>query len=226
MNQLNRTKEAIIWLLLLLPFAYAAFIWNKLPDQVPTHFNIEGKPDDYSGKAAALLLLPAMNVLIYFILRYIPQIDPRKKNYAVFGSSYQHIRMLIHLFFVGIHIFITQTTSQGEPLHLNLFLAGILLFFAVLGNYLRTVRSNFFVGIRTPWTLSNDIVWRKTHELGGKIWFYAGIILGITVFFLPQEAAAIVMAAGIIIMTLVPVIYSYFEYRKLSKENAIKTGEE
>jgi uncharacterized membrane protein len=216
MKQVNRKKEAIIWLILLLPFIYSIIVWNKLPDRVPTHFDIKGEPNDYSGKAFALLLLPVTNIVIYFILFFIPRIDPRKKNYEAFGSSYQNIRILIHLFFVGMFIFITQTTSGGHPLKLNAFLSGMLLFFALLGNYMRTVRSNFFVGIRTPWTLSNDMVWRKTHELGGKIWFYSGIILAIVVFFLPQMAAAIVMFCGVFLMVIIPVIYSYLEYRKIN----------
>ena len=112
MKQINLKKEALIWMILLVPFVYALIIWNKIPDQVPTHFNIKGEPDDYSGKAVALLLLPIMNVFIYFVLRFIPRIDPRKKNYETFGSSYQNIRLLIHVFFIGVFIFITETTSS------------------------------------------------------------------------------------------------------------------
>ena len=222
MKQVNWKKEAIIWLLLLIPFIYAAIVWNKVPEKVPTHFDINGRPDDYSKKAFALLLMPVMNIIIYFILLFVPRIDPRKKNYAFFGSSYQNIRLLIHLFFVGIFIFITQTTSGGKPLQMSGFFSIILLFFALLGNYMRTVRSNFFVGIRTPWTLSNDVVWRKTHELGGKIWFYTGIILAIVVFFLAQTAATIVMFSGIFLMVIIPVVYSYLEYRKINGSSEMK----
>jgi len=68
MKQVNMRKEAIIWLILLLPFIYSLIVWNKIPEQVPTHFNVKGEPDDYSGKAFALLMLPFMNVIIYFIL--------------------------------------------------------------------------------------------------------------------------------------------------------------
>src|SRR4051812_3839705 len=225
MKQVNKIKEALIWLILLVPFIYAFAIWNKVPEKVPTHFDINGKPDDYSGKAFALLLLPLMNVAIYFLLFFVPHIDPRKKNYSAFGSSYQNIRLLIHLFFVGVFIFITQTTMNGQPLKLNVFLAGILLFLALLGNYLRTVRSNFFVGIRTPWTLSNDVVWRKTHELGGRIWFYSGIVLAIAVFFLPQSAATLVMFIGVFIMVMIPVVYSYLEYRKLTTGTGVHNNQ-
>lgn len=216
MKQINRKKEFIIWLLLLLPFIYAMVIWNKTPDQVPTHFNLKGEPDDYSGKAFALLLMPLLNSVIYFVLFFVPRIDPRKKNYESFGSSYQNIRLLIHVFMLGIFLFITQTTSGGQPLQLNLFMSGMLLFFALLGNYMRTVRSNFFVGIRTPWTLSNETVWRKTHELAGKIWFYSGIVLAIVVFFLPDIAAGIVMGTGVFLMAIIPVVYSYLEFNRLS----------
>ena len=99
---------------------------------------------------------------------------------------------------------------------LNAFLSLMLIFFALLGNYMRTVRSNFFVGIRTPWTLSNDVVWRKTHELGGKIWFYTGIVLAVIVFFLPQIAAVVVMFCGLFFMVMIPVVYSYIEYKKIN----------
>ncbi len=121
MKQVNRTKEALIWLILLVPFIYAFAIWNKVPQQVPTHFDLNGMPDDYSGKVSALLVLPLINVAIYLLLFFIPRIDPRKKNYAAFGSSYQNIRLIIHLFFVGVFIFITQTTMKGQPLKLNVF---------------------------------------------------------------------------------------------------------
>ncbi|HYV95065.1 MAG TPA: SdpI family protein [Chitinophagales bacterium] len=217
MKNINWKKEIVIWTLLLVPFIYSMIVWNKISDQVPTHFNIKGEPDDYSSKPFALLLLPAMNIFIYFVLFFIPRIDPRKKNYESFGSSYQNIRLVIHLFFVGIFIYITQTTSGGQALHLNAFISGMLLFFALLGNYMRTMRSNWFVGIRTPWTLSNDIVWRKTHELGGRIWFYSGLVLAVVVFFLPEVVASITMGIGIFVMVIIPVVYSYFEYRKITQ---------
>jgi uncharacterized membrane protein len=224
MKQINLKKEAVIWLILLLPFIYSFIVWNKIPDRVPTHFDFKGEPDDYSSKAFALLLLPVMNVVVYFILFFVPRIDPRKKNYAAFGTSYQNIRLLIHLFFVGMFIFITQTTSGGQPLKLSAFLSGLLLFFALLGNYMRTVRSNFFVGIRTPWTLSNDVVWRKTHELGGRIWFYSGIVLAIVVYFLPEMAAMIVTGCGMFVIVIIPVVYSYIEYQKLTSDSEIRSN--
>jgi len=217
MKNINWKKEFVIWLALLAPFIYAFIMWGKIPDRVPTHWNVKGEVDDYSGKTFALLLLPGMNVLMYFILFFIPRIDPRYQHYRLFGPSYQNIRLIIHIFFVGIFAFTIHAALTNNASGFNFFMAGMGLFFALLGNYMRTVRSNWFVGIRTPWTLSNEEVWRQTHLLGGRIWFYGGLVIAVTCLFLPQVAAGIVLAAGIGVMALVPVVYSYFKYRELVK---------
>lgn len=217
MKNINLKKEAIIWLFLLAPFIYVMYIWNTMPEQIPTHWNAKGEVDDYSSKAFGLLMLPVMNVLIYFILFFIPRIDPRYQHYKLFGSSYQNIRLIIHVFFVGVFVFVMHATLTGDSNGFNFFMAGMALFFAFLGNYLRTVRSNWFVGIRTPWTMSNEEVWRKTHMLGGRMMFYGGIILAVACLFLNQVASAITLGVGIAIVTLVPVVYSYFEYRKITR---------
>jgi uncharacterized membrane protein len=217
MNKLNLKKEAIIWLALAAPFIYSAYMWNQLPDIVPSHWNIKGEIDDYSSKSFALLIFPCMNLLLYFILFFIPRIDPRKKNYDLFNSSYQNIRLIVHLFFVGVHVFIMHATITHEMGGLNFFIASIGLFFALLGNYMRTMRSNFFVGIRTPWTLSNEEVWKQTHALGGRIWFYGGLLIAVVCLFLPDVAAAFVMIAGIIILAFIPIVYSYIKYKEITK---------
>ena len=218
MKNVNRKKEIVIWILLLAPFIYAFFIWNKVPERLPTHFNIHGEADDYSSKALALLVLPATNILVYFIMLLIPRIDPRRKNYEQFSVSYQNIRLVVHLFFVAIFIYVSSAILYNRTLYMNAFLAGVMLFLALLGNYMRTVRSNWFFGIRTPWTLSNDVVWRKTNELGGRIMFYSGLLLAVSVLFLPEIAGAVVVGVGVFIMIIIPVVYSYFEYKKVMKQ--------
>ncbi|MFI5136121.1 MAG: SdpI family protein [Chitinophagales bacterium] len=217
MKNINWKKESLIWIALLTPFIYSFIIWNKIPDQVPTHWNVKGEVDDYSGKTFAMFLLPGMNVLMYFILFFIPRIDPRYQHYKMFGPSYQNIRLIIHIFFVGIFAFTIHAALTNNASGFNFFMAGMGLFFALMGNYMRTVRSNWFVGFRTPWTLSNEEVWKKTHMLGGRIWFYGGLILAVTCLFLSQVAAGIVLACGVGVMAFVPIVYSYFKYRELVK---------
>lgn len=220
MKNLNWKKEAAIWIVLLVPFLYALFVWNTLPEQIPTHWNVKGEVDDYSSKAFGLLMLPVMNVLIYLILFFIPRIDPRYQHYKMFGSSYQNIRLIVHMFFVGVFAFVMHATLTNDAGGFNYFMAGLALFFALLGNYLRTVRSNWFVGIRTPWTMSNEEVWRKTHALGGRIMFYGGLIIAVACLFLDQVTSAITLGIGITVITLVPVVYSFFVYRKITQHSA------
>src|ERR1044071_545067 len=121
MKNINWKKEAVIWLALIAPFIYAFIMWNKIPEQVPTHWNVKREADDYSGKTFALFLLPGMNVLIYFILLFIPRIDPRYQHYKLFGPSYQNIRMIIHIFFVGIFAFTIHAALTNNASGFNFF---------------------------------------------------------------------------------------------------------
>lgn len=220
MTNINWKKEVVIWLSLLAPFIYAFFMWNKIPEQVPTNLDVQGQPEDYREKGIAILVLPAANVVVYFILFFIPRIDPRYHHYKLFGPSYQNIRLLIHVMFAGIFAFLINAILRDDPRGFNFFMAGMALFFALLGNYLRTVRSNWFVGIRTPWTLSNEEVWKRTHALGGKIFFYGGLILAVVCLFVSEIAAGLVLGAGIGLMALIPIVYSYFQYRKITKSSS------
>jgi hypothetical protein len=215
MKNINKIKETIIWLLVIAPFIYALIVWKQAPSQMATHFDAQGHPNDYSNKAFALLIIPFVNLALYFILFFIPLIDPRYHNYRLFGSSYQNIRLLIHVLMVGFYVYAVQVALLNGNVNNKFILAGILIFLALMGNYLRTVRSNFFVGIRTPWTLSNDEVWKKTHEFGGKIWFYGGLTEAIIILFLPSAAAVIVMASTAALMGIIPVVYSYVLYRRI-----------
>jgi len=214
MKNINRKKEIFIWLLLLLPFIYGAFTWSQLPERIPTHFGMNGQPDDYSGKPFGVFVLPVMNVFVYLLLFFVPRIDPRRKNYELFGASYQNIRMLIHFFMLAFFVFIMRTIISGNEFHTNGMFVIMMIFFALLGNYFRTVRSNFFVGIRTPWTLSSEDVWKRTHELGGKIWFYAGLAGAVITLFLNSKAATIFCFSLLTAMVMIPVFYSYVIFKK------------
>jgi len=220
MNKITSSKhEWIFWILLIIPFLYSAITWNQLPDQVPTHFNIHGEPDQYSSRVFGALALPVFGIILYFILRYIPLIDPRKKNYEYFGKSYFYIRLSITGFMLLIYFFSMQA-SLGHPdlFHPRIMFTAVFILFALLGNYMRNIRPNFFVGIRTPWTLDNAEVWKKTHELGGKFFFYGGLIGAACSLMMSDQNAVILFFVIMVIITMVPVVYSYFEFQKIKKE--------
>lgn len=212
--------ELLIILLLVIPFVYLAFTWHEYPDRVPIHFNHEGKPDNYGPKGFGLLLLPVINIFMYLLLKYLPQIDPRKENYRLFEGRYKSIRLLIHLFMVFIFFLLSVSIRQGfsTPVFPKLVVGGVAVLIMILGNYFSAVRPNFFVGIRTPWTLSNDEVWKRTHRFAGKLWIGASLVLlGIVLLAEKMNPAIIFIYAGILVV--IPMVYSYLLYQKLPRQN-------
>jgi uncharacterized membrane protein len=213
-------SEWLFWLILLLPFIYIPFIWNKLPDSIPTHWSIHGEVDNYSSKTWGTLFLPLLSIGMYVLLLVLPKFDPRKKNYRYFGNSYRNIRLLLTIFMTTI-FFITMQWAMGtmtmNPKTIFILIFGLI---AVLGNFMRTIRSNFFVGIRTPWTLDNPEVWRKTHEMGGKLWFYASLIGIGAVLFIGEKQISWFAIPYLTVITIYPVLYSYLLFRKI---NSAKT---
>ena len=218
----RKKNEWLFWLTLLLPFLYIPFIWNKLPESVPTHWNFHGDPDQYASKGFGTLLLPVLNVVIYILMLLFPKIDPRKNNYNYFGNSYRNIRLALTLF-MTIFFFITMQWSLGNS-SVNSKTIFIFMFclFAVLGNFMRTIRSNFFIGIRTPWTLDNPEVWKKTHEQSGKLWFYTSLAAMVISFLLSKEFMIWLLIPYFCIIVIFPLIYSYVLFRKITNINSSK----
>lgn len=220
MEKITRSKhEWVFWVLLIVPFIYSAVIWNDLPEKIATHFNMQGEPDSYSSKAFGAFIMPCFAVVLYFILRYIPLIDPRKKNYDYFIKSYTGIRLAIASFFL-IFYFVTIHASAGgsHPFSTKIIFSAVFVLFALIGNFMRNLRPNFFVGIRTPWTLDHAEVWRKTHELGGKFWFYGGLAGAVLCLLLPEHVSMFLFVFIMVMITFVPVVYSYVIFRKIKKD--------
>ena len=210
--------EALLLLLVALPFIYLAFTWNSYPDQVPIHFNHQGTPDRYAGKAVGLLLLPATNVFVYLLLKFLPRIDPRYKNYALFEGRYTAIRLAIQAFMVFIFFLITSAARTGAILSPKLLFIALAIFFMILGNYLSAVRPNYFVGVRTPWTLDNEEVWKKTHRFTGRLWVLSSLVLLIVTLFLENPHPALLIAV-VVLISFLPIVYSYLVYRKIGPKN-------
>lgn len=214
MKQSVFKKEWPLWIMLIVPFVYAVYVWNDLPDKIPIHWNSQGEIDDYGSKVFGALFAPGLNIALYFLLLLIPKIDPRKKNYDLFAGPYRIIRLSIILFLTVVY-FITIRIALGDHINVGKVIPfGVCLLFAILGNYMTTIRPNWFVGIRTPWTLENETVWKKTHSLGGKLWFYAGI-LGMFVALISNEYFMYLFIPLMVIIIIIPIAYSYFLFRKL-----------
>ena len=199
--------------IVLLPFLYLAYVWNQLPAQVPLHYNIKGEVNRYGDKAE-LILIPIMtSLLIYVIFLAVPHIDP-KKQIQKMGKKYDTLKWVITTFMSVLALFIIYTAKNQSFANPNyiLLLCGVL--FILLGNYFKTIKANYFIGIRTPWTLENESVWKETHKLGGKIWFAGGLLVILSSLIFDERTNFIIFMTIIAVMVLVPVVYSYLLFKK------------
>ncbi len=210
-------NEISLWVIMLLPFAYLMYIWNTLPARVPMHWNIKGEIDRYGSKMELFFLILLMPVFIYLILWFAPKIDPKKKIDQM-GIKYDRIRLLMLIFISVINFYViysVQHRSIGNP-NFILLLVGML--YAVLGNYFKTIKSNYFVGIRTPWTLENEQVWKETHRLGGILWFVGGLSIVVASLVLDSRVNFIYFMTVTVIIALIPIVFSYLRYKNLQNE--------
>lgn len=204
----EKSKEWIFITIAACPLLVLAFIWNRLPDQVPMHYNINGEIDDWGSKYEMLAVLGGMNLFMYFLFRFLPKIDPKK--FLESQKSYGVVRMITSLFIAAISFFIIGSTitqsvsfiSTGLPIVMCLLLIG-------LGNYFPVMKPNYFIGIRTPYTLENEEVWKKTHKVFGRIWFWGGLIMLPVSFFIPEPYNMFSIIGFILVTTVLAFILSY-----------------
>ncbi len=203
-------RELLLLLLAILPVAYLLINWKLLPDQMPIHFELNGQPNDYGSKSI-FIYLPLGTYLLMLVL---PFIDPRKSNYEVFSDTYLKLRIILGLFIGVLDSIIIYNQLHGIE-KLGLFVPiSVFLLFTLLGNYLGTVRPNYFVGIKVPWTLNSDEVWIKTHKFAGKLWFWGGIS-GVASLLVIKDPFFVLIPI-ILILVVVPIVYSYIIYQKIA----------
>ncbi|MFM1651669.1 SdpI family protein [Brevibacillus sp. B_LB10_24] len=201
----------------LLLIAITILIWvialPNLPAKLPIHWNFSGEVDRYSGKAEAMLLMVGIMVLIYGLFVAVPRIDPKRDNYKYFSKSYGIIINSVLTLLAVVNILIVLA-GLGYDIPIVSFVNYILgAIFIVLGNFMQQVRMNYFIGIRTPWTLSSETVWKKTHRVAGKVFFVSGVLL-ILAAFLPAGWKPAVTLTIVIICGGLPLAYSYWLYKK------------
>ncbi len=201
--------------IILISFIIGAFVYPNAPDMVPTHWNAQGEIDGYMDKFWGLFLLPIISVGLFALFVYLPKFEPRKMNLESFREYYQGI-LLVTIGFL-FYIFILSILSAfGYRFNMvQMMSPAFAAIFYYMGTVLVKTKSNFFVGIRTPWTISDDLVWEKTHKLGGKLFKAAGIIAFFGVFF--KEIAFLLIMAPILIVSAYAIVYSYVEYKKIHK---------
>lgn len=209
-------KEIPLLTIMALPFFYLAYIWNTLPEKVPMHWNIRGEIDRWGSKTELILILFLLPVLIYVIFLLVPLIDPKKKIEKM-GNKYYQLKFLMVLFMSLLAVLILYNV-QSESLS-NIKMVYVLIGFLIvaLGNYFQTLQPNYFIGIRTPWTLENEVVWKETHRLAGRLWFFGGFVAILSVLLLPTKASFVAFISIVMVLALIPFVFSYLKFRSLSK---------
>jgi len=195
-------------------FIIGGFLYNDLPKEVPTHWNFQGVVDDTGSKTWATWLIPGISLLMLILFPLLAKIDPKKKNYKNFKDSWEHMQTIMILFFAyiyGITMYITINPTSGNLIG-ELMMSGIGVLFIILGLLMRKIKQNYFVGIKTPWTLEDTKVWDKTHEFGGWAFAAAGLIFLVNAWLQVQFTITfIIVITGII---LAPIVYSYLISKK------------
>ncbi len=216
-------KELPLIVIVLLPFIYLAYLWNQLPEKIPMHWNIKGEIDRYGEKIELLLIPILLPLLVYIIFLVIPKIDPKNKLNKM-GNKLQTLKVLITTFMSVLALFIIYSAKNQSFPNSNWIVLLIGVLYIILGNYFKTIKANYFIGIRTPWTLENETVWKETHKLGGKLWFIGGIIIVLSSLILDKQPSFILLLIITGIISIIPIVYSYFIFKKEKKKGIEQLG--
>lgn len=212
MNLNNRWAMPIIVIIML---AISMILYPSLPDELPRQWGLNGEVNSTWSKLYAVLMLPTLAAGIWVLTYILPKVDPRREEYEKFSSSYLRLRQGIVVFMLGMHI-LTLTQYDNPQVMIKLILFGISLFLAYMGNEMGRFRQTWFVGIRTPWTMSDERVWKQTHRIGARYFVAVGVLNMLTAIILPIAIAGVIFLVTILAVSLGTTAYSYILWRKLN----------
>ena len=182
--------------------------YPKLPDQVPTHWDLSGDVNGWSSRLWGAWMLPLIMAVVWLIMRAIPHIDPRGANYAKFEGMYDWLVILVLAFMLLMHAVVIMSAT-GRPVSMHtILMPAVGIFIAMIGLMLPRVHPNWFVGIRTPWTLTSDLSWERTHKIGGVLFVALGLLMIVTTLLAPTTAIWVLVIAAVGI-TIFLFAYSY-----------------
>ncbi len=210
-----RKSEWIVLCIVIISFILALIFWPKTPNMMASHWDSEGNVNGQISKFWGLFLMPIISVFLFLVFVFLPKMDPQRKNIEKFRKYFDGFIILLFLFLLYLYI-ITLLWNLGKTFP---FIRAIVPAFAILmfyiGIVLKNAKMNWTIGIRTPWTLSSEKVWRKTHDIGGNLFMIFGVVclLGL---FVPRYAMWIVLAP-LLSIAIFLFIYSYILFKKQKK---------
>ena len=206
-----KTAAIISFALIAIATIAGLVLYARMPDPMPSHWNAAGEVDGYMSKFWGIFLMPIITTVLTAFFLVIPQIDPLKANIAKFGNVFSWFIVLFVAYMLYIYA-LTLSASLGIQFNMTVMLIPVVgLLFVGVGYMMGQAKRNFFIGIRTPWTLSSETVWDETHKLGSKLFMAAGVVTILTGFL--GETGIWIMMAAMMVAAFVPIIYSYILWR-------------
>lgn len=213
----KRSTLIIMAILALLPIAVTLYLYPSLPEQIPMQWGFDGKVSRYDDKHSIFGML-SLSPIFAVLFPIMPKIDPRKQNYEKFSSAYEASTVVLLLFLAVMDFIVLSESFYPNRISVSTVTrVGVGLMFVFLGNIMPKVKSNFYMGMRSPWALSDPDVWNKTHRLGGHLMFGCGIFICISPFIMPEKASFFVIIAATLIISLIPATASFIWYRQRHK---------
>lgn len=212
----SKITNIILLILILAAFVGGTWAYPQLPERVASHWNTAGEVNGSMGRFLGVFLLPFIMAFLWFLYGIIPRVDPLKKNIAGFRKAYNAFWAFIMAFFLYVFV-LTLAWNLGHRFDMTLaILPAVGVLFYVIGMVIEKSKRNWFMGIRTPWTLSSDVVWEKTHTLGGLLFKLVALVTLASLFFSPSVAILVIIVSALGV-SLITVVYSYVVYRALKK---------
>ena len=212
----NKWMMMITSVIIMLPMLIGVLLWDKLPEQVPYHWGVNGEVDGWASKPMAVFLLPVILLAVQWFCILATGMDPKKKNVTE-GKVLGIVLWIIPVLNLFLHVMIWLAAFGREvnmEVMMPLFMGAL---FVVIGNYLPKCKQSYTMGIKLPWTLHDEENWNATHRLAGKLWVAGGLLMMLCGL-LTGVAAFIVMMGIVVVLCVVPTVYSYRLYKK-KKEN-------
>jgi uncharacterized membrane protein len=211
----SKLSNIIIAVLIAISVIVGIVLYAQLPGPMPSHWNAAGQVDGYMSKFWGVFLMPIITVGVLALFMVIPAIDPLKANIAQFRGLYNTFMVGFTAYMLYIYA-LTMFAALGYQFNMTvMIMPAVGLLFIGLGYMMRKAKRNFFIGIRTPWTLSSDYVWEETHKLGSILFMIAGVLTVISGFL--GENGVFLLMGAILLAAFVPIIYSYILWQKVSK---------
>ena len=205
---MKRVMQVLKYVFVLLMLVAGVAAYRYLPEIIPTHWNFAGEADGFGPKATFVWLFPGIAIAVLILFWFLPKIDPKKDKYKKFAEVWEIMQAVLVGYFAYMY-FVSLYAAVVLDVNVSAFvLVGVGVLFLILGNYMGKIRQNYFVGIKTPWTIENEDVWNKTHRFGGWCFVIAALIFvlqGLTGF-----VSIWLFGLAIVVAALLPILYSYW----------------